>query len=223
MAARAGSGTRSTRHGSPRCSSASFGLRRRGWPRALFHAAVFGVTRRASALVPAVAAAVGSAPRPTSPRTPTGTRSAARTRSTRSRCCSIARSKRSSRERQGVEDLYFVGVAGYAAEDVFMKEMAVVRELFRERFDADGRMVTLVNNPKTVAQLPVASATALARTLDHLGGGARSRTRTCCFCTSPRTGRRTIGWRCSSGRCSSTTSTRRCSSRCSTTRASSGG
>jgi hypothetical protein len=72
-------------------------------------------------------------------------------------------------ERHGVEDLYFVGVAGYAAEDVFMKEMAVVRELFRERFDADGRMVTLVNNPKTVAQLPVASATALARTLGQLG------------------------------------------------------
>ena len=72
-------------------------------------------------------------------------------------------------EREGVEDLYFVGVAGYAAEDVFMKEMAVVRELFRERFDADGRMITLVNNPKTAAQFPVASATALARTLDRIG------------------------------------------------------
>jgi len=72
-------------------------------------------------------------------------------------------------ERPGVEDLYFVGVAGYAAEDVFMKEMSVVRQLFRERFDADGRMVTLVNNPRTVAHLPVASATALARTLDRLG------------------------------------------------------
>ncbi len=72
-------------------------------------------------------------------------------------------------QRRGVEDLYFVGVAGYAAEDVFMKEMEVVRRLFRERFDADGRMVTLVNNPRTVAQLPVASATALARTLDRVG------------------------------------------------------
>jgi len=72
-------------------------------------------------------------------------------------------------ERAGVEDLYFVGVAGYAAEDVFMKEMAVVRDLFRDRFDAAGRMVTLVNNPRTVQQLPVASATALARTLEHIG------------------------------------------------------
>jgi hypothetical protein len=72
-------------------------------------------------------------------------------------------------ERTGVEDLYFVGVAGYAAEDVFMREMAVVRELFRDRFDAGGRMVTLVSNPKTVGELPLASATALARTLEHVG------------------------------------------------------
>ena len=50
-----------------------------------------------------------------------------------------------------------------------MKEMAVVRKLFRERFDADGRMITLVNNPKTAARFPVASATALARTLDRIG------------------------------------------------------
>ena len=72
-------------------------------------------------------------------------------------------------QRPGVEDLYFVGVAGYASEDVFMKEMAVVSELFRDRFDATGRMITLVNNPRTVTRLPVASATALSRTLDRLG------------------------------------------------------
>jgi hypothetical protein len=72
-------------------------------------------------------------------------------------------------QRHGVDDLYFVGVAGYASEDVFMKEMAVVRQLFGERFDADGRMITLVNNPRTVARLPVASATALARALHRLG------------------------------------------------------
>jgi hypothetical protein len=72
-------------------------------------------------------------------------------------------------QRPGVEDLYFVGVAGYASEDVFMKEMGVVSQLFRERFDASGRMITLVNNPKTARRLPVASVTALSRTLDRLG------------------------------------------------------
>lgn len=72
-------------------------------------------------------------------------------------------------QRAAVADLYFVGVAGYAAEDVFMKELGVIEALFRDRFDADGRSVTLVNNPQTVARQPVATATALARTLEHLG------------------------------------------------------
>ena len=72
-------------------------------------------------------------------------------------------------ERPGVADLYFVGVAGYASEDVFMKEMQVIGDLFRSRFDAQGRSVLLVNNPQTVYKLPVATATALARTLKHIG------------------------------------------------------
>jgi hypothetical protein len=71
--------------------------------------------------------------------------------------------------RPGTTDLYFVGVAGYAAEDVFMKEVAVFDALFRERFGTQGRSVTLVNNPQTVARLPVASSTSLARTLEHVG------------------------------------------------------
>jgi hypothetical protein len=72
-------------------------------------------------------------------------------------------------QRPGVADLYFVGVAGYAAEDVFMKEVDVIDALFRQRFDTEGRAVTLVNNPRTVARQPVATTTALARTLEHLG------------------------------------------------------
>jgi hypothetical protein len=76
---------------------------------------------------------------------------------------------RVERQRPGVVDLYFVGVAGYAAEDVFMKEVNLLDALFRQRFDAQGRSIKLVNNPQTVAQVPVASATALARTLEHLG------------------------------------------------------
>jgi hypothetical protein len=72
-------------------------------------------------------------------------------------------------ERPGVEDLYFVGVAGYASQDVFMKELRVVGELFRDRFDADERSVLLVNNPGTVHELPVASATSLAQTLEYVG------------------------------------------------------
>jgi hypothetical protein len=71
--------------------------------------------------------------------------------------------------RRGVSDLYFVGVAGDASEDVFMKEVGVIGKLFRERFDARGRDVALVNNPKTVGELPVATATGLSRALERVG------------------------------------------------------
>src|SRR5262249_20718981 len=43
-------------------------------------------------------------------------------------------------------------------------------ELFRERFDAEGRTVELINNPKTATEVPIASATNLGRVLRHIGG-----------------------------------------------------
>ena len=73
------------------------------------------------------------------------------------------------RERPGVEDLYFVGAAGYAGEDVFMNEIGLATEIMRTRFGASGRTVSLVNNPRTVLALPVASVTSLARTLQAVG------------------------------------------------------
>lgn len=72
---------------------------------------------------------------------------------------------RLSPQRPGVEDLYFVGAAGYAQEDVFLNEASLAAELVRSRFDAEGRTVLLSNNPKTVRTLPLASATSLAHTL----------------------------------------------------------
>jgi hypothetical protein len=72
--------------------------------------------------------------------------------------------------RAGVPDVYFVGFGGYAQEDVFMKEVNVIGELFRSRFDAEGRSVALINNPRTAREVPVASATNLARVLAHIGG-----------------------------------------------------
>lgn len=72
-------------------------------------------------------------------------------------------------ERPGVTDIYFVGFAAYAHEDVFMKEIRVIEQLFRERFDAAGRTIALVNNPKTAQELPVATVTNLTRVLRHVG------------------------------------------------------
>src|SRR6266571_3124723 len=69
---------------------------------------------------------------------------------------------------KGTVDLYFVGVAGYASQDVFMKEVNSVGKLFRERFDTEGHSVRLINNAKSVADTPVASVTALKATLARL-------------------------------------------------------
>ena len=71
--------------------------------------------------------------------------------------------------RPGVTDLYFVGAATYAAEDVFMKELHVIAQLFRDRFDTAQRMLLLVNNPSTAGSEPVATATSIERVLQRVG------------------------------------------------------
>ncbi|HEY6838021.1 MAG TPA: C13 family peptidase [Geobacteraceae bacterium] len=69
----------------------------------------------------------------------------------------------------GVPHLYFVGFAGYAEEDVFRHEIAVISKLFDERFGTAHRSVTLVNSPSTLERLPIASRTALDLTLRQIG------------------------------------------------------
>jgi hypothetical protein len=76
---------------------------------------------------------------------------------------------RLARQRPGVEDLYFVGAAGYASEDVFFNEVRLAADLLRGRFDTDHRSLLLVNNPKTLNVLPIATATSLRRALDAIG------------------------------------------------------
>ncbi len=72
-------------------------------------------------------------------------------------------------ERHGVTDLYFVGFAPYAQEDVFRKDMDVARALFDERFDTKGRSIVLINNPRTVLEAPMATVTNLRATLKEIG------------------------------------------------------
>ena len=74
-------------------------------------------------------------------------------------------------ERPGMTDLYFVGFAPYAAEDVFRKDMEVARDLFDDRFDTDGRSIVLLNNPRTVLDEPLATVSNLRETLKAIGGG----------------------------------------------------
>jgi hypothetical protein len=71
--------------------------------------------------------------------------------------------------RKGVTDLYFVGFAGDATQDVFLKELTAAERLFTRRFGTFRRSALLVNNPQTAATLPFATAGNLERTLLRLG------------------------------------------------------
>lgn len=69
----------------------------------------------------------------------------------------------------GQIDMFFVGIAGDASQDVFMKEVKTVRSLFEERFGTAGHGAALINNAQTVANGPIASTTALEQTLSRVG------------------------------------------------------
>jgi hypothetical protein len=70
--------------------------------------------------------------------------------------------------RSGVIDVYFIGMSGYANQDVFMKEVDNVSRLFRERFGSEGKTIRLVNNAKSLADSPIASVTSLRRSLQRV-------------------------------------------------------
>ncbi len=61
-------------------------------------------------------------------------------------------------ERAGLTDLYFLGFAGYADEDVFMNEAKLAKQVFDTQFDTKDRSLLLINNSKTVEKLPLANA-----------------------------------------------------------------
>ncbi len=70
--------------------------------------------------------------------------------------------------RKGMPNLYFLGVAGYSSQDVFMKEVQSVSKLFMERFDTAGHSAMLINNAKTVTEIPIASTTSLSASLTRI-------------------------------------------------------
>lgn len=59
-------------------------------------------------------------------------------------------------QRPGVTDLYVVGFAGDASDDVFRNETLYLKQLFEQRFDARGRVITLVNHPDNLGERPYA-------------------------------------------------------------------
>jgi hypothetical protein len=74
-----------------------------------------------------------------------------------------------ARGRGGVPELYFVGFAPDASQDVFLRELGFVKRLFDERFGASGHSIALASSTTALEELPIASATNLARSLARVG------------------------------------------------------
>jgi hypothetical protein len=68
-------------------------------------------------------------------------------------------------QRPGITDLYFIGFAPYASEDVFRKELEVIHPLMDRRFDTTGRSLRLVNHADTLRDYPIATVSNLRRAL----------------------------------------------------------
>ena len=78
----------------------------------------------------------------------------------------VAQIEQLAPERPGTVDLYTILVGGDGAEDVFRREVAQVRRVLEERFDAAGRTVTLVNTRS--APEPEATLRSLDYALKHV-------------------------------------------------------
>jgi Peptidase C13 family len=72
-------------------------------------------------------------------------------------------------ERSNTTDLYFVGFAGDAREDVFRKDVEAARRVMDERWGTEGRSLNLINNPRTLLEAPAATVTNLRETLNEIG------------------------------------------------------
>ena len=72
-------------------------------------------------------------------------------------------------QRPGVADLYFLGFAADARQDVFRKEVDLAQQTLDARFDTAGRSLLLVNHADTAAATPLATVTNLRRALALIG------------------------------------------------------
>lgn len=75
-------------------------------------------------------------------------------------------------QRPGVTDMYVLGVAGDSDEDVFRNEVVYLQQLSSQRWDAAGRMVSLINHPQARtgdSATPPATYESLGYALNALG------------------------------------------------------
>lgn len=64
---------------------------------------------------------------------------------------------------------YFMGVAGASYQDVFEFEISRIKEQFDTRFGTFGRSISLINNPTTRTEIPIASRTSMELSLRRIG------------------------------------------------------
>ncbi|MES1963978.1 C13 family peptidase [Psychrobacter sp. AH5] len=69
----------------------------------------------------------------------------------------------------GKTEWYFMGVAGFAGQDVFRSEINNARELFEVRFGTSGRSLSLINNTYSWMDEPIATKTSILRGLKKIG------------------------------------------------------
>lgn len=73
-----------------------------------------------------------------------------------------------ARQRAGVADVYGLVFAPYAPEDVFLRESNLVADVLAQRFDAQGRVLQLVNHATTAGSLPWATPLNLKRAVEEI-------------------------------------------------------
>lgn len=66
---------------------------------------------------------------------------------------------------EGIADLFFIGFAGDADEDVFMNEAIAAQNIMNNYFDAFGRSLVLINNEDTVYDFPLANSHNLKKSI----------------------------------------------------------
>ncbi|MFI4925212.1 MAG: C13 family peptidase, partial [Vicinamibacteria bacterium] len=71
-------------------------------------------------------------------------------------------------QRAGVVDLYFVGFAGDASEDVFRQDVDAAKRVMDEKWGTTDRSLSLVNNPRTLLTTPIATLSNLRDALDEV-------------------------------------------------------
>lgn len=71
-------------------------------------------------------------------------------------------------QRPGIVDVYAIGFAPFAEADVFRREVSMVDDLMRQRFDTGGRSLQFVNHRGTAGTLPWATPANLLRGIQRI-------------------------------------------------------